>query len=212
MWRQLADNLYEKVSSSRARALAFSMRQTRENVAANVYNRAFNSSYTGGDSKELLAIDHSTAAGNQSNTLATAADFSEAALEDLVIQIEDAVDEKGLNIALRPKRLIGPTALMFEFERVLKSDLRVDSANNDVNALKHMGVIPEATINHYLSDSDAWFVMTDGVESGLTWFDRESVQFTKDTDFDTDNAKAKAYMRFVPFWGDWRHLYGSPGA
>ena len=118
----------------------------------------------------------------------------------------------GLKISLRPDVLIGPNELVFEFERVLKSDLRVDSANNDVNALKHMGVIREAVNNPYLTDTDAWFVRTAGVESGMCWFDREGIEFKKDVDFDTDNAKAKAYMRFVAFWGDWRAVYGSPGA
>lgn len=209
---ELADNLYEEVSMRRAGSLAFSMNQTREQVGANVYNRAFNSSYTGGDAKELCATDHPSANGNQSNELATAADFSEASLEDLTIQIMNATDDNGLKISLMPKTLIGPNELVYEFERVLKSDLRVDTANNDVNALKHAGVIPEAVNNPYLTDTDAWFIRTSGVEAGICWFDREPVQFTKDTDFDTDNAKAKAYMRFVAFWGDWRAVYGTPGA
>lgn len=209
---ELDDNLYSEVSMRRAGSLAFSMNQTRENVGANIYNRAFSSSYLGGDGKELCATDHPSAAGNQSNELSTAADFSEAALEDLTIQIMNAVDSKGLKIALMPKSLIGPNELVYEFERVLKSDLRVDTANNDINALKSMGVIKEAINNPYLSDTDAWFVRTTGVEAGICWFDRNPVEFSKDKDFDTDNAKAKAYMRFVPFWGDWRSVYGSPGA
>jgi len=209
---ELADNLYEKVSMRRAGSLAFSMAQTRENVGANVYNRAFNSSYTGGDGKELCATDHPTASGNQSNELATAADFSEAAVEDLTIQIANATDAKGLKISLMQKCLIHPTALMYDVERVLKSTLRVDTANNDINALHSMGVIPEAVCNHYLTDTDAWFIRTNGVEEGMIWFDREKIEFTKDSDFDTDNAKAKAYMRFVPMWGDWRAVYGTPGA
>lgn len=209
---ELADNLYEQVSMRRAGSLAFSMAQTRENVGANVYNRAFSGSYLGGDGKSLLATDHPSVSGNQSNKLGTAADFSEAALEDLTIQIMNATDPKGLKISLTPKSLIGPTALVYEFERVVKSALRVDTANNDLNAIKAMGVIPEIVVNNYLTDTDAWFIRTNGVEDGLCWFDREGVQFTKDSDFDTDNAKAKAYMRFVPFWGDWRAIYGSEGA
>jgi hypothetical protein len=209
---ELADNLYEEVSMRRAGSLAFSMASTRNHIGANVYNRAFTSTYTGGDAKELCATDHPSVSGNQSNELATPADFSEAALEDLTIQIMNATDPQGLRISLTPKSLIGPNELVYEFERVLKSSLRVDSANNDINALKSMGVIPEAVNNPYLTDTDAWFIRTNGVEAGICWFDREPVQFTKDVDFDTDNAKAKAYMRLVAFWGDWRAVYGSPGA
>ena len=208
---ELADNLYEAVSMQRAGSLAFSMATTRNIVGANVYNRAFNSSYTGGDAKELLATDHPSLAGNQSNELASAADLSEASLEDLTIQIMDAKNSKGLQIALMPKCLIVPTALVYDAQRILKSTLRVDSANNDLNALKSLSVIPDVVVNNYLTDSDAWFVRTNAPDS-LCWYDREGVQFSKDEDFDTDNAKAKAYMRFVPFWGDWRGLYGSPGA
>jgi len=209
---ELADNLYAAVSQRRAGSLAFSMAQTRENVGANIYNRGFDSNYTGGDGKELLATDHPTPSGNQSNELATAADFSEAALEDLTIQIMNATDAKGLKISLTPKCLIGPTSLVYDFERVLKSSLRVSTADNDLNAIKSMGVIPEAVVNNYLTDTDAWFIRTNGVEDGLIWWDREAVEFTKDSDFDTDNAKAKPYMRFVPLWGDFRAIYGSPGA
>jgi hypothetical protein len=209
---ELADNLYEKVSMRRSGSLAFSFGQTRENVGANVYNRAFSGSYVGGDAVALCSTAHPSVSGNQSNTLSTAADFSEAALEDMTIQIANATDPKGLKISLRPRCLIHPTALMYEVERVLKSSLRVSTANNDVNALRSMGVIPEAACNHYLTDSDAWFIRNDGVEEGMIWFDRENVEFTKDTDFDTDNAKAKGYMRFVAFWGDWREVYGTEGA
>ena len=206
-----ADNLYTEVSMQRAASLAFSMAQTRENVGANVYNRAFNSTYTGADGKELCATDHGSLAGDQSNELATAADLSEASLEDLTINIMDAKNSKGLKISLMPKSLIVPTALVYDAQRILESTLQSGTANNDINALRSMSVIPEVVVNNYLTDSDAWFIRTNA-PSGLCWFDREPVQFSKDEDFDTDNAKAKAYMRFVPFWGDWRGLYGTPGA
>ena len=209
---ELADNQYTEVSMRRAASLAFSMAQTREHVGANVYNRAFNGSYVGGDGVSLLSTAHPTVSGNQSNKLATPADFSESSLEDLTIQIMDATDARGLKISITPKCLVGPTALVYEFERVLSSNLRQGTDHNDINALRSLGVIPETVVNNYLTDSDAWFIRTNGVESGLTWFDREQVEFTQDNDFDTDNAKAKAYMRFVPFWGDWRTLYGSEGA
>lgn len=208
---ELADNLYTEVSMQRAGSLAFSMAQTRENVGANVYNRAFNSSYTGGDAVQLCASTHPSLAGNQSNILSTAADLSEASIEDLTINIMDAVNSKGLKISLQPKSLIVPTALVYDAQRILKSNLQSGTANNDVNALKTLGVIPEIVVNNYLTDTDAWFIRTNA-PSGLCWFDREPVQFTKDEDFDTDNAKAKAYMRFIPFWGDWRGLYGTAGA
>jgi hypothetical protein len=208
---ELADNLYEEVSMRRAGSLAFSMAQTREHVGANVYNRGFNSSFTGGDGKELLATDHPTVSGDQSNELSTAADLSEASLEDLTIQIMDATDFKGHKVSISPVRLVIPTALVYDANRILKSNLRSGTADNDTNALRLVGAIPEITVNNYLTDTDAWFIKTN-VSDGLCWFDREPVEFTKDTDFDTDNAKAKGYMRFVPFWGDWRAAYGSPGA
>ena len=206
-----ADNLYEAVSMQRAASLAFSMATTRNIVGANVYNRAFTSGYTGGDGVVLGSASHPSLAGNQSNILATAADLSEAALEDMTIQIMDAKNSKGLQIALQPKTLIIPTALVYEAQRILKSLGRSGTADNDLNALNSLSVIPEVVVNNYLTDSDAWFIRTNA-PSGMCWFDREPVQFTKDEDFDTDNAKAKAYMRFVPFWGDWRGVYSTPGA
>ena len=208
---ELADNQYAEVSMRRAGSLAFSMAQTRENVGANVYNRVISASYTGGDSVALGSTAHPSVSGDQSNILATAADLSEASLEDLTIQIMNATDPKGLKISLRPKCLVVPTALVYDANRILKSNLRVDSANNDTNALKLVGAIPEIVVNNYLTDSDAWFIRTNAPD-GLCWFDRELPQFTKDEDFDTDNAKAKGYMRFIPFWGDWRGLYSSSGA
>jgi len=206
-----ADNLYAEVSMQRAASLAFSMAQTRENVGANVYNRVITSGYTGGDGIVLGSASHPSLAGNQSNILATAADLSESSLEDLTVNILDAKNSKGLKISLQPKCLIVPTALIYDAQRILQSTLRSSSANNDINALKSMSVIPDVFVNNYLTDADAWFIRTNA-PNGMCWFDREPVQFSKDEDFDTDNAKAKAYMRFVPFWGDWRGLYSSSGA
>jgi len=208
---ELADNQYKEVSFRRAGSLAFSMAQTRENVGANIYNRVISSSYLGGDGVALGSTAHPSVSGNQSNILATAADLSEASLEDLTVQIMNATDPKGLKISLRPKCLIVPTALVYDSQRILKSNLRVGTADNDTNALKLVGAIPEIVVNNYLTDADAWFIRTNAPDS-LCWFDREGVQFTKDEDFDTDNAKAKGYMRFIPFWGDWRGLYSSSGA
>lgn len=206
------DNLYEKKGVTRTQALAFSFRQTKENVAANVYNRAFNSSYTGGDGKELLATDHPTLAGNQSNELATAADLSEAALEDLAIQIMSATNNRGLKIGLMPKRLIVPVNLAFEAQRILKSSQQSGTANNDINALRAMGVFPDGiSVNHYLTDADAFFVRTN-VPQGMKLFDRVKAEFAQDGDFDSGNLKYKGYMRFSVGWTDFRALFGSPGA
>lgn len=209
---EMDDNQYVAVSKRRTRALAFSMRQTEETVGANVINRAFNSSYVGGDGKELLATDHPTVSGVQSNELATAADMSEAAIEDLVIQIMDARNSRGLKVAVMPKKLIVPSAYAFEAQRILRSTLRVGTANNDINAIKSMGIFPDGyAVNHYLTDADAWFVKTN-VPNGLTRFTRRATEFGKDSDFDTENVKAKATSRFSLGWSDWRCMYGSPGA
>lgn len=206
-----ADNLYTEVSMQRSESLAFSGRQTQETVAANVLNRAFTAAYAGGDGTELLATDHSDFHGTWSNELATAADISEASVEDLCVQIMNALNPRGLKISLMPKRLIVPTALSFEVERIFKSTLQNDTANNAINALRSRGAIPEIAINHYLTDTDAWFVKTNA-RRGLTWYDRAAMEFTQDNDFDTENAKAKMYFRFSAGWSDPRGCYGSPGA
>jgi len=208
----LADNLYSEVSMSGAEDLAFSLRQTEENVAANVANRAFNTAYTGGDGKALCVTDHPLALGGTwSNALATASDFSEASMEDLAVQIMTAVNPRGMKVSIMPKRLILPPQLYFEAERVLQSQLQNDTVNNAINALKAKGIIPEVAINHYLTDADAFFVKTNAPR-GMTWFDREATEFKQDMDFDTDNAKAKLYRRFSCGWGDPRGMYGTPGA
>lgn len=209
---EMDDNLYEVVSKRRIKGLAFSMRQTKETVSANILNRAFNSAYTGGDAKELLATDHPTISGNQSNELAVAADFSEAALEDLMIQIRQAKNDRGHRIALRPVKLVIPSNIMFDAQRVLKSELRPGTANNDINAVRSMGLLPQGfVVNDYLTDTDAWFVKTD-CPNGLTHFARRAIEFVQDNDFDTENAKAKSTERYSFGWTDWRSCYGSPGA
>jgi len=205
------DNQYEKIGMQRTGSLAFSMRQTKENVVANMYNRAFNSSYTGGDGKELLATDHPSLAGNWSNELATPADLSEASLEDLCIQIMGATNSRGLRIALKPQKLIVPKELFFEAQRILKSTNQPGTANNDLNALRTTGIIPELSVNHYLTDPDAFFIRTN-VPEGLKLFQRTAAEFKQDGDFDTDNLKYKAYERYSTGWSDPRALYGSTGA
>lgn len=206
------DDLYDVVGQRKAQGLAFSMRQTKEVNAANVYNRAFNSSYTGGDGKELLATDHPNfAGGTWSNELATAADLSEAALEQACIDIAGFTNDRGLKISVRPKTLIIPKELMFEASRILKTDGRVGTDLNDINALKTMGMIPEIVVNHYLTDTDAWFIRTD-VPNGMKYFERRADEFGMDEDFDTENAKYKATARYTFGWTDPRGLFGSPGA
>jgi hypothetical protein len=209
---ELQDNLYEMVSKRRSKALAFSMRQTKETVAANILNRGFNGDYTGGDGKELLATDHPTLDGTQSNELTVAADLSEAALEDLMIQIMQAKNSRGLRIALKGEKLIVPPALFYEANRILKSALQNDTANNAVNALKATNALPGGIVlNHYLTDSDAWFIKTNCPE-GLIYQERMPMEFEQDNDFDTKNAKAAAVERYAFGWVDWRSIYGSPGA
>ena len=208
---ELDDNLYLERSFQRAGMLAFSARQTKENVGANVYNRAFDSGYLGGDAKELLATDHPQSSGGTfSNELAVAANLSEASLEDIAIQIANATNPRGLKISLRPTSLVVPPALMFEAQRILKSTLQSDTANNDTNALRTMGVIPKVTINHYLTSTTAWFVRTN-CPNGLKFIPRIGLEFTQDNDFDTENAKAKCYERYDFGWTDPRGLYGSAG-
>lgn len=206
------DNKYEIVSKRRIKGLAFSMAETKQIVAHNIFNRAFNSSYVGGDSKELLATDHETLDGTQSNELATAADLSEASLEDLCIQIMQAKNSRGLRISIMPEALIVPVNLAFEAERILKSTLRAGTSDNDTNAIRNMGLFPKGIVaSPYLTDTDAFFVKTN-CPNGMTFFRRTSIEFAQDNDFDTKNAKAAAYERYAVGWTDWRGMYGSPGA
>lgn len=208
---ELEDNLYAEVSKRRAPDLAFALRQTKENVVANIFNRAFNSNYPGGDSKEFIATDHSTLYGNQSNELATAADLSEAAIEDMVIQIRQATNARGLKIRLQPRSLHVPTDLEFEANRILMSVLQNDTANNAVNVLKATGAIPQGIkVNQYLTSATAWFMRTNA-RHGAKLFQRRPVRVAKDNDFDTSNAKTKASERYSVGWSDWRAYYGTPG-
>jgi hypothetical protein len=210
---ELEDGLYETVSKRRARALAFSMRQTKENVAANVYNRAFNSAYTGGDGVELISLVHpNTTGGTSSNRITTLADLSEASLEDLIIQIMGATNDRGLKINLMPKSLHVPRQLFFEANRILKSVLQNDTANNAVNVLKSTNAIPDGIhVNHYFTDPDAFFIRTNCPDA-MKCYDRVPVSFTQDNDFSTDNALAKCRERYSVGWTDHRGLFASPGA
>ena len=206
------DNLYDKISSRYTKALARSMMNAKQIKAANVLNRAFNSSYTGGDDKELCATDHSTIAGNVKNELTTAADLNETSLEQALIDIAGITDERGIKVALNGMKMIIPVNLQFTAERLLKSQLRVNTAENDVNAVKSMGMIPQGyVVNNYLTDTDAWFIKTDA-PNGMKHFQRTPVSTKMEGDFDTGNVRYKARERYSFGWSDWRGIFGSPGA
>lgn len=213
------DDLYDVVGKQKAQSLAFAVRQTKEILGANVYNRAFNTSYVGGDASTLVASaggggssSHpNIAGGTQTNGPAVASDLSEAALEQAIIDLAALTDDRGLKIAVRPKTLIIPVNLQFEATRILKTEGQVYSADNTLNAIKTMGMIPEIVVNHYLTDTDAWFLRTDA-KHGMKYFSRRDDEFSTDDDFDTENAKFKATFRCSFGWGDWRGIYGSPGA
>lgn len=208
---ELQDNKYASVSKQRSAMLAFSMRQTQEIVGANIFNRGFNSNYVGADGKEMLATNHPTRYGDQSNELAVSADFSEAALEDLLVQIRQTLNSRGLQIRLIGNKLVVPNELMFEAHRVTMSELQSGTANNDANALRRMGMLPGGTvINDYLTDADAWFIMTDA-PAGTKMFRRMEIAFDKDNDFNTKNACASAIERYAFGWSDHRGVFGSPG-
>jgi hypothetical protein len=208
----MEDDQYDIVGKRKAQGLAFSLRQTKEILAANVYNRAFNSSFVGGDGKELLATDHPLfAGGTWANELSTAADLSEAALEQAHIDIAGFTNDRGLLISVRPKTLIIPRQLMFEAKRITAPTGRPGTDTNDVNAMKAMGLVPEVVVNHYLTDTDAWFLRTDAPH-GMKYFSRRDDSFDMDNDFDTEIAKYKATFRCSFGWTDPRGLFGSPGA
>jgi hypothetical protein len=207
------DDQYDVIAERRARELAFSMRQTKEVIAANVYNRAFNSSYTGGDGKEMIATDHpNVIGGTWSNESSTSATLSEAALEQATIDIQRWTNDRGLKIAIKPEMIVIPPELEYTLERILKSTGRVGTANNDVNALKSLGRFSKGyTVNHYLTSTTAWFVRT-SCQDGLKYFERRGDSFTEDNDFDTENAKFKATSRYSFGWTDPKGIYGSAGA
>lgn len=205
------DDQYMIVAKKRAKALAFSMRQTKEVIGANIYNRAFTSGYNGGDGVVLGSASHPLmAGGTASNILATAADLSEAALEQAVIDLMLFTNDRGLRINVHPRKLVIPPAYVFEAQRILKSPLRSASANNDLNALKHMGYFEEIVVNPFLTSSTAWYILTD-VKDGLKYFERKADEFKDDSDFDSDNLKYKATARYAFGWTDWRGFYATPG-
>jgi len=207
------DNLYDKLSARYTRALARSMSNTKQVKAASILNNAFSSSYLGGDGVALISSAHTTTGGgNWSNTLATAADLNETSLEQALIDIAAFIDERGLKIALRGMKLILPPALQFTAERILKSEQRVGTADNDLNAIKSGGYMPQGfCINHFLTDPDAFFIKTDA-PNGMKHFVRSPIKTAMEGDFETGNARYKARERYSFGWSDPRAMYGSPGA
>jgi hypothetical protein len=207
------DDLYDVIGKKRAQGLAFSMRQTKEIIGASVYNNAFDdTNYPQPDGKAILDTAHPNIAGGTWDNITTAATLSEATLEDLCIDIMQATNDRGLNIALIPQTLIVPPALVFEADRILNSPLRVGTADNDLNALKNMGKFPGGVkVNHYLTSSTAYFIRTN-CPDGAKYFERRGDDFTMDNDFDTENAKYKATGRYSFGVTDARSLYGNAGA
>ena len=209
----IEDNLYDRLAGRYTRALARSMANTKQVKAANVLNNAFNSSFTGGDGVELCSRLHPLAnGGTLANELATAADLSETSLEQSLIDIAAFVDERGLKIAMQGRKLIIPKELQFTAERIMKSPQRVGTADNDINAMANMGMIPEGyRVNHYLTDTDAFFIMTDA-PNGLKQFVRAPIKTAIEGDFDTGNVRFKARERYSFGFSDPRGIFGSPGA
>ena len=209
---ELDDNLYEQVSKRRAAALAMSFRQTKENVGANIYNRAFNSSYVGGDNVSLCNTAHpNTSGGTYANKLTVDADLSEASLEDALIAVMGFQNDRGLLINVMPRSLIIARQEWYNANRILKSVYTPGSANNDINVLKATNALPEGIVmNHYLTSPHAWFIRTN-IQNGLKYYERVGVMFDQDNDFDTMNAKAKGYERYSFGWTDPRAIFGSNG-
>jgi len=207
------DNLYDRLSGRYTKALARSMAHTKQVKAASVLNNAFDSTVTGGDGKELCATDHPLTNGATfANEPSTAADLNETSLEDALIKIAGFVDERGLIVALRGMKLIIPRQLQFVAERIMNSTLRVSTSDNDANAMKNMGMLPEGyVVNDFLTDTDAFFLMTD-TPRGFLHFERVALSTGMEADFDTGNMRYKARERYSFGFSDPRCVFGSPGA
>ncbi len=208
----IEDNLYDRLASRYTKALARSMANTKQVKAANVLNNAFSTSALGGDGKALCADDHPTIAGTFKNELSTAADLNETSLEQSLIDIAAMTDERGLKIAARGVKMIIPSELQFTAERLMKSQGRTATADNDINAVVSMGMIPQGyVVNNYLTDTDAFFIKTD-VPNGLKMFVRAPIKTAMEGDFDTGNVRYKARERYSFGFSDPRGIFGSPGA
>ena len=209
----IEDNLYDRLASRYTKALARSMANTKQVKGAATLNNAFDSTFTGGDGKELCATDHPLTNNNDlRNEPSTAADLNETSLENALIDIAAFVDERGLKVSVRGQKLIIPPALQFVADRLLESTLRPGSADNDVNAMRNMGMLPQGyVVNHYLTDTDAFFVKTDAPR-GFVHFERMPMSTKMEGDFDTGNVRFKARERYSYGYSDPRCVYGSPGA
>ena len=207
----IEDNLYDRLASRYTKALARSMAQTKQIKAASPLNNGFGT-FKAGDGKELFATDHPTVSGTFSNELTTPADLNETSLEQAMIDIAALTDERGLKIAAKATKMIIPSALQFTAERLMKSQQRVGTADNDINALASMGMVPGGySINHFLTDPDAFYLITD-VPNGMKHLERAPLTTKMEGDFDTGNVRYKARERYVFGVSDPRGIYGSPGA
>ena len=209
----IEDNLYDRLASRYTKALARSMAQTKQIKGAAILNNAFTAGASAiGDGAALCSTAHPSLSGNQTNLLATAADLNETSLEQMLIEIAGMTDERGLKIAIRGMKLIIPKELQFIAERVINSNLRSGTADNDTNAMKNMGMLPEgAVVNHFLTDSDAYFIKTDA-PNGFKFFNRSPIKTAMEGDFDTGNMRFKARERYSFGVSDWRTVFGTPGA
>ena len=207
------DNLYDSLSARYTKALARAMSYTKQVKAAAVINNGFSGAYTGGDGVSLFSTSHPLVnGGTNANTPTTQVDLNETSLEAAVIQIAAWTDERGLLIAAKPRKLIVPPALMFVAKRLLDTELRVGTTDNDINAIKQMGAIPEGyTVNHFLTDSNGWYLTTD-VPNGLKHFERMALVNSMDGDFDTGNVRYKARERYSFGWSDPLGIWGSAGS
>ena len=207
----IEDNLYDRLASRYTKALARSMANTKQITAANVINNGFSTTYPGGDGSPLFSTTHATIAGTFSNTLSTQADLNETSLEQALIDIANLTDERGLKIAALGEKLIIPTALQFTADRLMKSAGRVGTADNDINAIRNMGMVPQGyVVNHFLTDTNGWYVKTD-VPNGMKYFERSPIRTSMEGDFETGNVRYKARERYSFGWSDPRGIYGSAG-
>ena len=208
----IEDNLYDRLASRYTKALARSMANTKQVTAANVLNNGFSTSYLGGDGSPLFSTTHATISGTFRNTLATQADLNETSLEQSLIDIAAFTDERGLKIAAQGMKLIIPSEQQFTADRLMSSAGRVGTADNDINAIRNKGMIPQGyVVNHYLTDSDAFFIITD-VPNGLKYFERSPIRTSMEGDFETGNVRYKARERYSFGWSDPRGIFGSSGA
>jgi len=207
----IEDNLYDRLASRYTKALARSMANTKQITAANVLNNGFSTTYPGGDGSPLFSTTHPTISGTFQNTLTTQADLNETSLEQALIDIANLTDERGLKIAAQGEKLIIPTALQFTADRLMKSAGRVGTSDNDINAIRNMGMVPQGyVVNHFITDTNSWYVKTD-VPNGMKYFERSPIRTSMEGDFETGNVRYKARERYSFGWSDPRGIYGSAG-